>query len=296
MLLFALWACTEEPSVAQQKINSPNNGVQPAGRQGDLEQSQEEMELSFELLGCSSGFRSGADKGDLACVQSGKGASLVSMQIALPPAESNNGVSQLLVMQTEVTQGFYQQVMQKNPVQDCEQKLNKAQPDPGQPLYCISFADAAAFANTLSEKVGLRTCYTLEGEKIALTEGLKCSGYRLPTLIEWQLISGNIEESQMKEHAWYADNSQEQTHIVAKKKIGPNNLYDIFGNVSEWIWKDDQGGPFAETLSGEKRLSLGGSAGDVYTNLQLEAGRQLSYKSIDEGTGFRLIRHSKRTC
>ena len=289
MFLFALFACTEESTVSQKKTTqATGGGGEEVQQQATVDEAQSEP--SFELLGCGSNFRSGSDKANLGCVQEGKGASLVSMQVSLPPAESNNGVSQLLVMQTEVTQGFYQKVMQKNPVQDCEQKLNKAEPDPGQPLYCISFSDAAVFANTLSEKVGLRPCYTIEGEELSLKEGLKCSGYRLPTLIEWQLISGKIDESQMQNHAWYAVNSQEKTHLVAQTKIGPNNLYDIFGNVSEWIWKDEQGGPFSEKLTGEKRFTLGGSAGDVYTNLQLEAGRFLSHKGIDEGTGFRLIR------
>ena len=67
-------------------------------------------------------------------------------------------------------------------------------------------------------------------------------------------------------------------------------LYDVYGNVSEWVWKDEQEVPFTDVLSGQKRVSVGGSAGDVYTNLQYEEARSLDSTKIDEGTGFRLLR------
>ena len=97
--------------------------------------------------------------------------SLVSAEISIPPSELNHGVSKMLVMQSEVTQGFYKKVMNKESVHDCENNLNKAQPAVGQPIYCISFQEVAEFANTLSEKVGLRPCYDLTGEGSALVYG-----------------------------------------------------------------------------------------------------------------------------
>ena len=288
MLISILLACSgEAPTSSPQNIPNPPPGIKSVQKSQD--NSTEKR--SFELLGCKEGdFRQPSETSDIECVKKGLGASLVSVQISLPPAESNNGLSGVFMMQTEVTQGFYQTVMQKNPVLDCEKKLNKAIPDPGQPLYCISFAGAAEFANTLSTKVGLRPCYSIETDKITLREGLKCSGYRLPTLIEWRLSIPQIDEGGMGNFAWYAPNAQEKTHIVAQKQPNTNNIYDGFGNVSEWIWKDEEGGPFSEVLSGEKRMNIGGSAGDIYVNLQFEAGRNLQSDSIDEGTGFRLLR------
>ena len=216
--------------------------------------------------------------------------SLVSAEISIPPSELNHGVSKMLVMQSEVTQGFYKKVMKTDVVHDCESNLNKAEPAENQPVYCISFEDVARFANVLSDQVGLRPCYDISEESIRFQDGLKCTGYRLPTMIEWRFLAPSIREEKIAEYAWFAGNSEEQTHPVAQKKVNIMGLYDAYGNVSEWVWKDEQEVPFADVISGEKRVSVGGSAGDVYNNLQYEEARALPSTKVDEGIGFRLLR------
>ena len=246
--------------------------------------------ITYEMLGCGNTFRSQSIDADIECMQKGEGMSLVSAEISIPPSELNHGVSKMLVMQSEVTQGFYKKVMNKDISHDCENNLNKAEPAADQPVYCISFQEVAEFANALSEKVGLRSCYDLSGDAIRFQDGLRCTGYRLPTMIEWRFLSPSIREDSIGDYAWFALNAQEQTHPVAQKKPNIMGLYDVYGNVSEWVWKDEQEVPFTDVLSGTKRVSVGGSAGDVYSNLQYEEARELDAGKVDEGTGFRLLR------
>ncbi|MAA80407.1 MAG: hypothetical protein CL916_14220 [Deltaproteobacteria bacterium] len=281
-----LTACGNSTPVQE----SVQDEVLPGKPTLNTDKKDKEKKTTYEVLGCGNTFRSQSIDPAIECMKKGEGMSLVSTEISIPSSELNHGVSKMLVMQSEVTQGFYKKVMGKDVVHDCENNLNKALPDAGQPVYCISFQEVVEFANTLSEKVGLRACYDISEESIRFREGLRCTGYRLPTMIEWRFLSPSIREDSIGDYAWFALNAQEQTHPVAQKKPNIMGLYDVYGNVSEWVWKDEQEVPFTDVLSGKKRVSVGGSAGDVYSNLQYEEARNLDAVKVDEGTGFRLLR------
>jgi len=78
--------------------------------------------------------------------------------------------------------------------------------------------------------------------------------YRLPTKEEWIIACNNgkelkngeqkwffgNDESQLKEYAWYRENSDNKTHPVGSLNPNDLNLYDVYGNV--WEWCQDRSG------------------------------------------------------
>ena len=174
----------------------------------------------------------------------------------------------------EVTQAEWQAVMGTNPAQfsGC---------GPTCPVENVSWVDVQEFIGKLNAAAG--------GNR-----------YRLPTEAEWEYAAragtsgdryGNLDAI-----AWYKDNSGGRTHPVGQKAPNAWGLYDMLGNVYEWV--GDWYGPYPGGSvtdprgpgSGSYRVVRGGSwGGDAR---YCRASNRSNDSPGDRATvlGFRLLR------
>ena len=129
--------------------------------------------------------------------------------------------------------------------------------------------------------------------------------YRLPTEAEWEYAARgkDIEDlpANLDSVAWYESNADGKTHPAGEKKPNSWGLYDMHGNVREWVqdWyaPDSYGaGPVTDPqgpATGSYRVYRGGSwhSAPKYCRTTF---RGFDFPSNDDySVGFRLVRTPK---
>ncbi len=178
---------------------------------------------------------------------------------------------------TEVTQGQWRAVMGNSPSHfgncgdDC-------------PVEQVSWDDTKEFIKKLNAKTGKQ--------------------YRLPSEAEWEYVcrAGGTHtycgSDSVDSVAWYTDNSGGKPHSAAGKQANAWGLYDMTGNISEWMedcWNDNyRGAPTDGSAWGSgdcrKRIIRGGAwnIGQQQAYATYRLRMESSYRGLS--FGFRLAR------
>src|SRR5262249_41467940 len=144
----------------------------------------------------------------------------------------------------EVTIGEFADLMKK------EHPKKKGQ-TADHPVTNVSFYEAAEFCNRLSKRDGIpedQWCYLpKEGKYETAKNHLRLTGYRLPTLAEWEMACragtttkwscGDVDEELLQKYACCRRNSYEKGPFpVGTLKPNAFGLFDMHGNVTEWCY------------------------------------------------------------
>lgn len=193
-------------------------------------------------------------------------------------------VSDFYIGKYEVTQEQWKAIMGNNP-------SHFSSSDTTNPVDSVSWDDIQNFIRKLNSRTG--------------------KSYRLPTEAEWEYAarsggkkekySGTNSDSDLENHVWYNSNSGAKSSPVGQKKPNSIGLYDMSGNVCEWVsdWynkmyyssspRDNPQGP----STGSTRVRRGGNWGYSPRNVRVSSRKDSDSSTTYSYIGFRVASSHK---
>ncbi|MDH3601947.1 MAG: formylglycine-generating enzyme family protein, partial [Candidatus Tectomicrobia bacterium] len=208
-------------------------------------------------------------------------------------------LSEFCISRYPIMRQLYQDIMGVSP-----ERWERDQEDDRLPASYVSWCDAVAFCNALSERVGLQPCYRIDGEIVEWDAN--ADGYRLPTEAEWEYACRAGTEtkwfcgddpSALERYAWFG---QRSVQPVGAKEPNPWGLHDMAGNVWEWCW--DWFGDYDDLSmrnptgpeNGNFRVLRGGAFVSDARDLRSADRDWVEPEYRDDGVGFRCVRRPRR--
>lgn len=215
--------------VSRPTKNKPNNSLEPTKTNVNVSRNGNLFSIgnvSFEMIPVEGGnFQMGSDD-------------KIAEDFEKP--KHSESVGTFLIGKTEVTQGLWKAVMKNNPSNWKGDDL---------PVDNVSWNECQEFIRRLNNLTGEHFRLPTEAEwEYACKGGSKSHGY---------IYSGSND---INEVAWYDGNSGYKSHVVATKKPNELGIYDMTGNVYEWVndkWCDNYNSP----RKSSKRIIRGGCYG-----------------------------------
>lgn len=176
--------------------------------------------------------------------------------------EGQGSLKSFYMSKTEITQRQWLRVMHTNP------SKFRGMGNADAPVENITWDEAMEFVKALNAQTGMKFRLPRAEEWAYAAKGGKMT-------VNTQFAGGD----NLSDVAWCAYNSEDKTHLVGQKTPNELGIYDMTGNVSEWV---------ADIYDNQNRTVKGGSWSDDASNCVISASEKVSVKFKSGNIGFRV--------